>query len=580
MELVGGGAALAVVALLGAGVLAVAVAAAARRLPAKLVATRIDRASGLADRLGTALDFGERAGDGELHPDTRALMLAAISDGLAAVPRADVRAASPIRAPRDLRALCAFGAVAGLVALLSFGPHRAATTAAAGSRAPGASAAAAPVESLDPDDLDYQRQFVEDMRELAEQTRDPALAEMTRELEALLDKAEKGEIGKQELIARMEALEKSYSQSTIDDIEAVLADLKDQGKQLKKNSVTRELGEALEKGDLDAARKELEELAEKVDQGELSPKEKKQLADALDKAAESQEQKEARAERQREAQARETEQKIAKKREEIRRLQRKLDEQPQNEEARRTLSREKRELDRLEREQQQQRDKPKRRLDRLSRNMKNAAESLRQKNEKQSAEDMRQAAGETQKMQDELRKLANQKKVRSQLGDLKEAIRRAKPRRGGRSGQQQARAQRIQEWERRAGGQRGNAQAWRPGQGQPDPQGQGKESQLGRQQQQSQQWGDQPGGDPMGDPTERFGKTKDERLTGVQGSGPSRRETILTSARKGFAQTGYRNVYVDYKKVAEEVMSQEKVPQGYKYYVKRYFQRIKPHSMD
>ena len=36
----------------------------------------------------------------------------------------------------------------------------------------------------------------------------------------------------------------------------------------------------------------------------------------------------------------------------------------------------------------------------------------------------------------------------------------------------------------------------------------------------------------------------------------------------------------EYKKVVEEVMNQEKVPQGYKYYVKRYFQRIKPHSMD
>jgi hypothetical protein len=137
--------------------------------------------------------------------------------------------------------------------------------------------------------------------------------------------------------------------------------------------------------------------------------------------------------------------------------------------------------------------------------------------------------------------------------------------------------QRIQDWARRAGGQRGNAQAWKQGDQPGDKesamrQGQGKDP--------GKQYGDEKGPDPMGDPTGRFGTTKDERLTGVHGQGPSRRETILTSAKKGFAQASYRQVYTDYTKAAEEVMTQEKVPQGYKYYVKRYFQRIKPHSMD
>jgi hypothetical protein len=84
-----------------------------------------------------------------------------------------------------------------------------------------------------------------------------------------------------------------------------------------------------------------------------------------------------------------------------------------------------------------------------------------------------------------------------------------------------------------------------------------------------------------GDPTRiDDAKFKADQLKGAHGQGPSRRETILTSAQKGFAQAGYRKIYADYKKVVEEVMNQEKVPQGYKYYVKRYFQRIKPHSMD
>jgi hypothetical protein len=467
-------------------------------------------------------------------------MQAALADGLAAVPRARVVAASPFHAPRDLRALTAFTVVGALVAMLAFGPGSVPPPVAAAPR-PSAPAQPAIAESLDPDDLDYQRQFIEDMKQLAEQTRDSSLLEMSRELEALLDQAEKGEIGKQELIGRMEELEQKYSQSTARDLDAVLADLKEQGKQLKKEKQTRELGEALEQGDLEKAGEELKKLADKLEKGELKPEEQKQLAEALEQAVEKQEQRDARAEKQQKEQQAETQKQIEKKQDEVRRLQRKLEEQPENEEAKRTLQKEQRELERLERQSEQQKQQPKRQLERLSRNLKKAAESLRQKKQEQSSQDMRQAAGETQKMQDELRKLANQKKVQSQLGDLKEAIRRAKPRRGGRSGQQQARAQRIQEWERRAQGRQGNAQAWRPGQGTPQPgePGQGKESELG-QKQPSQQWGDQTGPDPMGDPTDRSGKTKDERLTGVHGQGPSRRETILTSAKKGFARPATR----------------------------------------
>ena len=142
----------------------------------------------------------------------------------------------------------------------------------------------------------------------------------------------------------------------------------------------------------------------------------------------------------------------------------------------------------------------------------------------------------------------------------------------------------MKDRQERAGGGKSNAQEWKPGQGnQPGgKESNGKEGQLGEK-------GPKPGGsqpgdqhDPnlSGDATKLDAKLRDEKLTGVHGEGPSRRETILTSAKKGFAQTSYKKVYTDYKKVVEEVLTQEKVPQGYKYYVKRYFQRIKPHSMD
>jgi hypothetical protein len=76
--------------------------------------------------------------------------------------------------------------------------------------------------------------------------------------------------------------------------------------------------------------------------------------------------------------------------------------------------------------------------------------------------------------------------------------------------------------------------------------------------------------------TEKGGHTKDEDLQGVQGKGPSRRQSILAAAQKGFAKVGYQEVYADYKRVVEEVMRSEKVPSSYKYYVKRYFNQIKP----
>jgi hypothetical protein len=551
---------------------------AARRLPTLAVAARIDAASGLADRLTTAFDFHSRLGEPH-HPETLALMRAAIADGVRAVPRANVRAAAPFRAPRDTRALATFLAVGGALAALAFGPTRAVPAAALPATA-ARPQPPAPSESLDPDDVTYQKEFVEEMRQLAATTQDEALQQMARELQELLDQAARGQIGKQELLAKMEAIEKKYAEGSSDRLDETLADLKDQGKELARNAVTKRLGEAMEKGDLEAAKKELERLAEEIDKGEMKPEDQKKLAEALDKAAAKQEQRQQQHDQK---QAADAQKQIEKKKEEIRRLQRKTEQEPQDQEAKRTLEKEKRELERLERDQKEQQEKPKRQLDRLTRNLKQAAEDLKQKNPKQGAQRMRESARESQRIQQEMKKLSNQQRVRTQMQDLKDAIRRARPRQQGGNARELARLKRVEEWERRAGGQQGNPQAWRSmGQGQPGSQG--DKGQPGPQQggdRPGEQWGTEHDPNLTGDPTRiDDAKFKADELRGLHGEGPSRRETILTSAQKGFARTAYRKVYADYKKIVEEVMSQEKVPQGYKYYVKRYFDRIKPHNMD
>ncbi len=580
MQMMSTGAARAAALGIAAAVAIAAVLGALRRFSTALLASRLDRASGLADRLGTAVDFAARLGrPPQLHAETVGLMEAAVADGLRAAPRANVRAAAPFRAPRDLRALAAFAAVGGLVCLLRFGPEPGPRVRAA--LPPAGAGPTAEGDTLDPDDVTYQREIVEDMHRTAAETGDAALEELAKQLDALLDKAEKGEISKLELLAQLDALERRYQEGSAADADTMMSQLKEQGKELAKKEPTKKLGEALQKGDLDAARKEMEKLADQMENGALKPDEQKQLADALENAAEKQKEM---AKKQDAKDDQAAQKQMDKQKDEVRRLENKLQNDPKNEELKRTLAKEQRELEKLEREQKQkQQDRPERRLDRLARNMEKAAENLRQKNEEQqrqqSAQNMRKAADETRKAQEQMRQQQNQKKMKSQLTDLKDAVRRAKSRPQG-QGKQMARgdgrSERIKEWERRAGGQKGDLQRWRP-------EGNAAEKMpwLGKDQQpqSGKQWGDEHDPNVTGDPTKLSdAKFKDDQLEGQKGKGPSRRATILTSAKKGFASVSYSKVYADYQKVIEQVMNQEKVPPGYRYYIKRYFQRIRPHT--
>src|SRR5687768_7702888 len=175
--------------------------------------------------------------------------------------------------------------------------------------------------------------------------------------------------------------------------------------------------------------------------------------------------------------------------------------------------------------------------------------------------------------------MANQKKVASQLGDLKEAMRRAK--KGGSRGPQDrfGRNKKQNDFNRRARGGKGSRQAWKPGQGQQGPGKNGQQPGGPGQQPGGQSYGDGEGPELLGDATKKSGNTVDESVSGIHGKGPSTRETILSAAQKGFAQRSYKDVYTRYKTVVEEVINSEKVPSGYKYYVKKYFQKIKPHAM-
>lgn len=563
---------------LALGVLVFGAAAAARPLPVHVVASQLDRASGLADRLGSACEFADRLRTprDRPHPETLALMRAAIADAVRAVPRANLQAAAPFRAPRDLRAALAFAGAFAVVGSLAFGPsgHPQGAGTPHSALARGAEQDA-PI-GLEEDDLAVPRDVIETLREIATQTGDLELDQLAAELEALLDKAERGLLRKEELLAAMQALENAYLKSTDGDLHATVEDLQASARELATEPLTRSLGEALLKGDMGAAQKELDRLADKLDKNELSKEQERRLADVLEKTANQHDKKQKHEDDQAKS-------KVAKKREEVRRLEKKAKEKPHDEHAQRRLQKERRELEKLERDTEKRREQAqKRRLERLHRDMKRSAENLRNKRA-EASRSLRDMKDDAQGVEDEMRKIENRKKVASQLSDIKDSIRRARPKKGqGREGRERARAQRIREWEERAGGRPGDWKVWKPGQAQGRLPGQGTGQPGEGHPNDNPSSGAGDGHDPsaLGDPTDLLTKTKDEKLSGRQGAGPSRRETILTSAKKGFATTAYQRVFAEYQKIVEDVMTREKVPLGYKYYVKRYFQRIKPHRME
>jgi hypothetical protein len=320
----------------------------------------------------------------------------------------------------------------------------------------------------------------------------------------------------------------------------------------------------------------MKKLADKMDKGELSDKQRQEAAKALEKAADAFDKKD-------QKRTAEQDKKIQKAEKESQELEQKL-KQAKNDAERQKLQQKledkQRQLKQLQREKQEQEaSNEKRTLKRLHRSMKDAAQDMKRdasnpENRKQASRKMQDMARDTGKVDMDQRKLNNQKKVASQLGDLKEAMRRAKQSGTRGPADKFGRNRRNQDYNARARGGQGSREAWQRGQGQ--GQGQGNKPGGNGQQPGGSSWGTGHDPDMMGQATPKNGHEKDEGLTGVQGKGPSTRETILAAAQKGFASTQYKDAYTRYKAIVEEVINSEKVPSGYKYYVKKYFQKIKP----
>ena len=438
--------------------------------------------------------------------------------------------------------------------------------------------------ALAEEDLGYTRDLLDELRQTAEANQDQELRDLTNEIEKLLDQAEKGELSREELLEKLAAAHEKYNEGASEKMmQESLADLEKTGKELEKSELTKDVGKALSEGDLEKAQKEMQKLAEKLEKGEIGEKQAQEAAKALEKAAKAFEKKQAEREKSADDKTAKAQKELAKAEKQV--ADAKTPEQKAKAEKNKAEKQQKAEQAQKESQQQKEAEE-KRTLKRLHRNMEKAAQEMGDKNQekrKQASRSMEDMARDTGKVDKDQRKMANQKKVASQLNDLKEAMRRAK--KGGSRGAKDlfGRNKKQNDFNRRARGGRGSKQAWKPGQGQ-GKNGQGNQpgQQPGGPGQQpgGSQWGDGEGPELLGDATKKNGNTKDESVSGIHGKGPSTRETILSAAQKGFATQSYKQVYGKYKAIVEEVMNQEKVPSGYKYYVKKYFQKIKPHSMD
>ncbi|MGC4091805.1 MAG: hypothetical protein QM756_28760 [Polyangiaceae bacterium] len=80
-----------------------------------------------------------------------------------------------------------------------------------------------------------------------------------------------------------------------------------------------------------------------------------------------------------------------------------------------------------------------------------------------------------------------------------------------------------------------------------------------------------------GDATKPQGETHDVSAAAVDtGQGSASAEVIHGAAERGFVGKAYRDIYVDYQTVAEQALEHDQIPPGYRFYVRRYFQLIRP----
>jgi hypothetical protein len=584
------------------------------RLPDRAGARLLDRFHGLHDRLSSALAFAAQPASAQTP-----FMKAAIDDAIAFAPTARPALAAPILLPRELAVA---GGLGGLLLAVALFEVR--------TRNPVASARLIDPLEMSADDLDDVKDFLKqiEQRDTTDETR-ATIEEFNKLVGDIADKR----VDRTEAFRRMQLIEEKLATETALDRQAFERDLEAMGDAMKKAELTRPAGLALANDELAKARDALRDLAKKM-RAEGTPVDKAkldQMREALKQAAEQAQKNRAELEQRREQLADEIlkmkqrspdgggsdeEQSLLRKKEaELDRLDRDLDSQ-------RNAGRD---LDRLDRELEKAAEDLMRDMGASAEDLEQGAEDLNRMDQQQMSQ---QEKEELRQKLEELRQLLRQQGQggKGQIVRLQRFGRMARGQQGqgggsegnsgqdgqGQGGQGQGQGQsqgqgpgqgasghggqggqagnQGQEGQGGAGSQQGAGQGGETwivgpngekilmlsrGQGQGSGQGQGEGGGQGEGQPGS--WGNEHDPHLQGKATNQKMGTQDTQVQGADSAqGGSRSQVILGAAERGFASRGYRKVYTEYHQVAEESLGKDDIPGGYRFYVKRYFQLIRP----
>jgi hypothetical protein len=531
----------------------------------------LDEFHGLQDRVTTALAFSE-VPKAERTP----LMQAAIEDGVAVSGQLDPRRAVPLRVPREsalvlLLALGLFG-----LSLLEVRHYR----------------PLPPPPSFEPmvmsaDDIELFRDVA---KELQAKNDDPNALVAVRRFNQLVEDIAEHRLDRHEVFQRMGDLERDLKDNLDLDQDARDEGLKGLARELEKSGLTKPAASALDEKRLSDAEKALRELAEKLKNKPNKPNaaELEKLRKALEKAGTSNVDR-----------LKNIEERRRDLEEEHKSLLKKKGEQPDagaNPDPK--LADNERRLEHLDREKSRA-ERSQKQMSELDQQLAQAAKDLMQ-DSGQSAQDLQQGAQDINRMAKQEASDEQKKELLRKLQEMRELMRQQ-----GKGGKDQL--QRLQKFGQRARGQSGEGE----GQGD-DPGGQngGKKAgplrlgspggpsveipiaQSSRAEGQTaagdkQGGGTEPGGglragtghDPnlSGAATDLKGKSVDVTAAGADtGQGTASSQVIYGAAERGFVGHGYKQVFTDYQTVAEQSLSKDEIPSGYRFYVRRYFQLIRP----
>jgi hypothetical protein len=531
-----------------------ALAGAARRIPLRRCARKVDETVG---RTGGEPRNGDRTVAALALVDGGAagpFVEAAVADALrAAGPAAPVRAA-PWRRPRGIRVAVGLTAVAVIAALW---PRHRAPAAAMAPRAP-VVARRAPI---DPRTFALDRRAADEATRRAAALGDDTLGRLAQELRRVMAGLESGSLERGEALERLDRLAAEAREAARDGA-AMARGLRAAGEALSSERQAADLAAALRALDEQASGKAAQELASRA--GELGARQREQLGRALSRAA---------------AAAGDPRGESAASN------QRRLSSPSGNEPAGQGGSR-----------------SDERQLKSLSRDMEGGAEAC-----KQSPEACKRALGQAGERIPPMARQGQRSASRDQLGraleQMRERLRRLDP--GERNPEARESKEAEQDFERAVGGAMasGAGEGGEPG-GETTPAGQGSGAPAGAMAAHGQGEGEgasasaagpagtpagataggdgigkDPGGDPLGS-REGDGATRGETHQAKvrSGAGPSRAEVIEAGARRGFARAEYHRVFDDYSAVVEETLDTTAVPPARRYLVRRYFELIRPRA--